>query len=274
MKKEMKKLEIKPKSTPLRILSYNIHQGKTVDRRKLSFTELRSAISSLKPDLVLLQEVAGTDEEEHEKPHPLQLESLMDKLMPFSVYGRNAVFTGGFHGNAILSRFPIQTSEHVDISVGPANKRNLRFMPKRGLLHAVIELPGHDKGAHIIGTHFGLLQLERHAQLKKLTEFIRARVPAESPLILGGDFNDWRQVITTKLEKNLNLSEAFSKFYAKHAKTFPAKFPFLCLDRIYFRQLSLTSANRLAGKPWHFLSDHLPLFAEFAVPKKSARRGI
>lgn len=260
------------KSTSLRILSYNIHQGKTVDRRKLSLKELRSAISGLKPDLVLLQEVAGTEEEEHEKPHPLQLESLMDELMPYSAYGRNAVFTGGFHGNAILSRFPIHSSEHVDISVGPSSKRNLRFMPKRGLLHAVVELPGVKGGAHIIGTHFGLLQEERHRQLKKLTEFVNLRVPKEAPFVLAGDFNDWRQLITSKLEKTLNLSEAFTKFYAKHAKTFPSQFPLLCLDRIYFRELSLTSADRLSGKPWHFLSDHLPLIAEFAVPRTAGKK--
>ncbi len=253
----------------LRILSYNIHQGKTVDRRRLSLRELRGAISSLKPDLVLLQEVAGREDEPIEdKKHPLQLEALMDKLMPYSCYGQNAVFQGGSHGNAILSRFPIHSSEHVDISVGPASKRNLRFMPKRGLLHAAIELPGQDVQAHVIGTHFGLLQLERHAQLKKLTDFIHSRVPKGSPFILGGDFNDWRQVITKKLEKNLHLSEAFTKFYAKHAKTFPAKFPMLCLDRIYFRELSLVAADRLVGKPWHFLSDHLPLMAEFLLPKK------
>jgi len=256
-------------ATSLRILSYNIHQGKTVDRRKLSFRELREAIQSQKPDLVLLQEVAeepGDDEYHPKTTRPLQLESLMDELMAHSVYGRNAVLTQGFHGNAILSRYPIVSTEQVDISVGPGKKRNLRFMPKRGLIHATIDLPGHKEHAHIIGTHFGLLQVERTAQLKKLTAFIQDRVPEGSPLILAGDFNDWRQLITTRLEKTLNLSEAFTKFQASHAKTFPSKFPFLCLDRIYFRELSLTDANRLSGKPWHFLSDHLPLVAEFALP--------
>jgi endonuclease/exonuclease/phosphatase family metal-dependent hydrolase len=257
------------KATSIRILSYNIHQGKTVDRRKLSFRELREAIQSQKPDLVLLQEVAerGDEKQDPEANRPLQLEALMDKLMPHSVYGRNAVFTGGFHGNAILSRYPILETEQVDISVGPSRKRSLRFMPKRGLLHAKIEMPGHTEAAHIIGTHFGLLQLERHAQLKKLTDFIKSRVPVSAPLILGGDFNDWRQVITSRLEKTLNLSEAFTKFHARHAKTFPSKFPFLCLDRIYFRELNLMEANRLTGKPWHFLSDHLPLIAEFMLPQ-------
>ncbi len=260
-------------ATSLRILSYNIHQGKTVDRRKLSFRELREAIQSQKPDLVLLQEVAEAGEENCDpgKDRPLQLEALMDQLMAHSVYGRNAVLTQGYHGNAILSRYPIVSTEQVDISVGPGKKRNIRFMPKRGLLHAAIDLPGHAEHAHIIATHFGLLQLERTAQLKKLTEFIQNRVPEGSPLILAGDFNDWRQLITARLEKSLNLHEAFTKFQSRHAKTFPAKFPFLCLDRIYFRELSLADASRLSGKPWHFLSDHLPLVAEFVLPHAKSK---
>jgi len=49
-------------------------------------------------------------------------------------YGRNAVYDYGDHGNAILSRFPIRSSENEDVSF---HRRE-----SRGLLHCEIELPG------------------------------------------------------------------------------------------------------------------------------------
>ena len=52
-------------------------------------------------------------------------------------YGRNAVYPEGHHGNAVLSRFPIEHYQNLDVSVGnsesaacstahrPAGKRHL-----------------------------------------------------------------------------------------------------------------------------------------------------
>ena len=50
--------------------------------------------------------------------------------------------------------------------------------------------------------------------------------------------------------------------YGEAAKTFPAIFPILSLDRIYVRNCSVHLPVVLPRRPWAHLSDHAPLVAE------------
>jgi len=58
-------------------------------------------------------------------------------------------------------------------------------------------------------------------------------VPADAPLIVAGDFNDWRRRANDILWTEAGLREIFVNAYGEPAKTFPAIFPVLALDRIY-----------------------------------------
>ncbi len=253
----------KAKAAKLRVLSYNIHQGMTVFKRQIALSLLKDAIKSLKADVVLLQEVAGvgSHKKKSEIPEgyvtPFQLEALADEIWPYSAYGRNSVFAGGFHGNAILSRHRIVHFKNTDISV-------MKAMVKRGILHAELEC-GDEAPVHVISTHFGLLEAERQRQVRRLCDYVRESVPSESPIIIGGDFNDWRERVTRRLHKGIKVEEAFMKLHRRHARTFPAHFPVLKLDRIYYRSVKLQKATHIKGRPWLFLSDHLPLVAEFQL---------
>src|SRR5439155_6325436 len=95
----------------LRVLSYNIHQGLTIHKRQIALSMLKEAIKSLKADIVLLQEVAGVTRSsvpaKGGRITSFQLEAFADEIWPYYAYGRNAIFAGGFHGNAILSKYPI-----------------------------------------------------------------------------------------------------------------------------------------------------------------------
>jgi len=245
-----------------RVLSYNIHQGLTVHKKQLALSSLKAAIMSLEPDVVLLQEVAGVGKGDEKS---FQLEVLAGSMWPHTAYGRNSIFSGGFHGNAILSRYPIKRWENVDISVKALRRVGLgKILPKRGLLHAEVEVEG-GVPVHFLATHFGLLQVERRRQLKHLCDHIKKAVPEGAPFLVAGDFNDWRQKVTAKLSRALNVKEAHHLQHKRHARTFPSRFPLLCLDRIYFRSLSLKGVRRVEGHPWLHLSDHLPLLADFAV---------
>jgi endonuclease/exonuclease/phosphatase family metal-dependent hydrolase len=254
-----------PNVRPFRVLSYNIHQGLTVAKRKLTLGILKDAIKSLKVDLVLLQEVAGIQGVGGKKYRAaealtetsFQLEALADEMWPFYAYGRNSIFSGGFHGNAILSAFPIMHYKNIDISIAK------RGLVRRGILHAELNVPGQNTSLHVLATHFGLLQAERQRQLKHLVQYVNDNIPQNAPVILGGDFNDWRETISGKLSKAVGFREAFMEMDAKHARTFPSQFPVLKLDRIYFRHLRLRTVERVSGRPWLFLSDHLPLVGEF-----------
>jgi endonuclease/exonuclease/phosphatase family metal-dependent hydrolase len=87
-------------------------------------------------------------------------------------------------------------------------------------------------------------------------------VPDNAPLIVAGDFNDWRQRADRVLGPGAGLSEVFVTAYGVPAKTFPARFPLLCLDRIYVRNAGVHLPVVLPRKPWSHLSDHAPLAAE------------
>ncbi len=253
------------KNQPLRVLTYNIHQGLTVFKRNIAIGILKDALKSLKPDVVLLQEVAGVQgprkrAERFAVPSSaFQLEALADKIWPYSAYGRNSVFSGGFHGNAVLSRFPIRAFRNTDISL-------VKGLVKRGILHAELDMGRGRPALHVVSTHLGLLEAERQRQVRKLCEYVKDKVPPTEPLVIGGDFNDWRERISARLQKGLKMDEAFLKQDRKHARTFPAQLPLLRLDRIYYRHLKLQRAAQVQGRPWLFLSDHLPLIAEFHDP--------
>ena len=242
-----------------RILSYNIHQGLTAQRSRLALSSLKNAVREQDADVVLLQEVAGATKKKKDGLGitSFQLEELADAIWPYMAYQRNSVFSGGFHGNAILSRFPIRSWKAIDITQSP--------LIKRGAIHAEISVPDQIEHLHIIATHLGLLQFERRRQLKKVCQYLVDCLEPGSSCILGGDFNDWRQIATGNLYKRLSLQEVYHSIHKKHALTFPAAFPVLRLDRIYFRGLKARSARVLKGQPWVSLSDHLPLIADFVV---------
>ena len=91
---------------------------------------------------------------------------------------------------------------------------------------------------------------------------VRTEVPADAPLIVAGDFNDWRRRAHTLLEREVGLREVFVAAYGESARTFPARFPILSLDRIFVRNASVHLPVALPRKPWSHLSDHAPLVAE------------
>lgn len=251
---------------PLRILSYNIHQGITVRRNKLSLAILKEALQELSPDLVFLQEVAGSSVEKLGKLWPEkvahQLEGLADEMWPHYAYQKNVIFSRHHHGNAIMSRYPISDLLLKDITVGK--------LKKRGILHGIIHIPlAHQPEPlviHAVNAHLGLFQFERKVQTQELINYVKKTVGGDSPLIIAGDFNDWRQRVTGELIKRLKVEEAFFSSNQIHARTFPSRLPILQLDRIYFRQALMKSAKCLKGKKWMVLSDHLPIMADLVFP--------
>jgi endonuclease/exonuclease/phosphatase family metal-dependent hydrolase len=245
----------------MKVLSYNIHKGFTSLNSKFVLSSIKEAIRAVDADLVFLQEVLGEHEghrqEQEDWPKATQFEFLADEVWPHFAYGKNAVYTDGHHGNAILSRYPISKWENWNISTNT--------LEKRGLLHSEIEWPGKSKALHSICLHLDIFEKGRKKQAEKILACIR-KIPMGAPLILAGDFNDWRSRISDQLYEELHLSEAFETIEGEHAKTFPSFFPLLRLDRIYFRNLKLKSVQCLSGPPWNQLSDHIALFAEFDAP--------
>ena len=127
----------------IRVVTYNIHKGFSQFNQRMVLHDLRDQLRGMHADLVFLQEVVGAHDlhaEKHENwPETSQYEFLADSIWEDYAYGKNAVYPEGHHGNAILSRFPIVSSENVDVSAH-------RF-EQRGLLHCEVRLPGWDETA-------------------------------------------------------------------------------------------------------------------------------
>jgi endonuclease/exonuclease/phosphatase family metal-dependent hydrolase len=115
---------------------------------------------------------------------------------------------------------------------------------------------------HVICVHLGLAESHRQQQLDLLCEMVRTEVPADAPLIVAGDFNDWRRRANDMLCEGSRPARGLRHAYGEPAKTFPAIFPVLSLDRIYVRNCSVHLPVVLPRRPWSHLSDHAPLVAE------------
>ncbi len=223
--------------------------------------EIRESLRTLDADVVLLQEIHGerniSDNRFDDWHNNSQFEFLADDVWPHHAYGKNAIYKAGHHGNAILSKYPFIEWENIDVSI--------MKKASRSLLHGTFQLPSSEKKIHIICIHLGLLERERENQLITLSERINSHVPHDEPLIIAGDFNDWRGNAERHLHDDLDVKEVFKEAHGAHARTFPALFPVLSMDRIYYRGLEVVDCWNLRGKPWQRLSDHTPLLAKFEL---------
>lgn len=239
----------------MRVMTVNVHKGFTFFNRRFILPELREAVTTVAADLVFLQEVLGAHTRHATRhsnwPTAPQYEYLADTMWPQYAYGRNAVYTEGDHGNALLSRYPIVDYENVDISIAGTEIR--------GLLHSILAVPGRPD-VHAICVHLGLKEKHRQLQLALLGKLLDS-LPADAPVVVAGDFNDWRNSATDTMALH-GMHEAFVNAQRLPAKTFPARWPLLRLDRIYVRNAKTRNPIVLYRKPWSHLSDHLPLVVE------------
>ncbi len=300
----------------LRIATYNIHKGVSAMSRRNVIHDLRAGLHALEADVVFLQEVQGRNDMHAGRfdnwPDVAQHTFLAGDRWAEAVYGSNSVRTDGDHGNAILSRFPLVSHENIDIS-------DHRF-ESRGLLHCEFDFDG--VKVHCICAHLGLFEESRVRQADAMIARIRSHVPADAPLVIAGDFNDWRHRLGKRLAENLGVREVFSGHETRRAalarkatgyvaqqrgrirktldsrgitsaadpaetpavaidaqlpvpakrgrlaapaRTFPAAFPLLRLDRVYVRGFKIAAAQVLSGPTWRKLSDHAPIVAELVL---------
>jgi endonuclease/exonuclease/phosphatase family metal-dependent hydrolase len=293
----------KPSPKSLRVATYNIHKGVLRDlfglRHINRIHELRARLHELNADIVLLQEVQGQHDRnaarfEHWPDEPQDsflAKSPTLKRIFESAYGSNAQYLHGHHGNALLSRFPIVREENRDVSD--------HSMEKRGVLHCVVRLGAQE--VHVFVVHFGLFARSRARQLQAVIDWAKKVVPEHAPMIIGGDFNDWRNRLSRHLTESLGVVEVFDakrpwlkrtqQFInfmgtklndmgasidqqslrlprrTRSARTFPALIPWLRMDRLYIRGFEVEEVQVLGGPKWARLSDHSPLVADLRLKK-------
>jgi endonuclease/exonuclease/phosphatase family metal-dependent hydrolase len=244
-----------------KLLTLNTHKGFSTLNRRFVLHELREAVRGIGADIVFLQEVLGKHDKHSIRhatwPKATQYEFLADSIWSDYAYGRNSVYTRGHHGNAVLSKFPILSHQNHDVSI--------RGRERRGLLHCVMKLPRLGRELHVICAHLGLVESHRRRQLEQMCELVNAAVPRDAPLFVAGDFNDWRVRANATLERCAGLQEVFLTADGRVARTFPARWPLLRLDRIYYRNARVVRTELLSAAPWSHLSDHAALATEVEV---------
>ena len=241
--------------TTLRIATYNIHKGVQGlgPAQRLEIHNLAHAVEQLDADIVCLQEVRAHHRKLAQRFAHWPEQGQADYLQPEgyeAVYRTNALTRHGEHGNALLSRWPVITTGHEDVS-------DHRF-EQRGLLHVQVDVEG--QSVHVVVVHLGLLAGSRERQIARLGQYLAREVPADQRLVVAGDFNDWGGRLHQPMAA-LDLRT----FEGIRLATFPSRLPMLHLDRIYVRGLTPLHAQVPHGRAWARMSDHLPLIAEFGM---------
>lgn len=261
----------------LRIATYNIHKGVSSLRSMPRIHALKQALASMEADILFLQEVQGRHDKYATRHAALWPELAQHQFLAGdshqAVYGMNAVYDHGHHGNALLSRFQVLSSRNQDVSD--------HAFEARGILHCVVQAPRCDLHCYVI--HLGLFAGSRKRQIEALIEAVGTSSPPNAPLIIAGDFNDWTNQLSDTLHNRLSVTEVFDQDLpargfgtylrtlsgrgprTQPARTFPAALPWLRLDRIYVRGFKVQTAQVLHGALWAKLSDHAPIVASLEL---------
>jgi endonuclease/exonuclease/phosphatase family metal-dependent hydrolase len=240
----------------LRVATYNIHKGVqgVGPRRRLEIHNLAHAVEQLDADVVCLQEVRKVHHRGEEFFSRWPDMPQADFLAPEGyevVYRTNAYTRHGEHGNAMLSRWPVISHQHEDIS-------DHRF-EQRGLLHSEVHING--IYIHVVVLHLGLISSSRLRQVAQILRFVAREIPDHEPLILAGDFNDWGDKVQTQLE-----TFGLKTWEPGAHRTFPSLLPLVQFDYVYARGLQPLAVHVPRGRIWRRMSDHLPVIAEFGMP--------
>ena len=217
--------------------SYNIHGGIGTDDRFDPY-RIATVIRELKADIVGLQELDGRSGVD-------QLHYLRDRLDGMeAVPGPTLQGHGGDYGNGLLTRLPVRSVRHVDLSVAQREPR--------GALDVFLEL-GAGKPLRVVVTHLGLRRWERARQIDKLLD---ALADAAEPLLLLGDINDWWP--WSRSLRRLRRVFGGQRWVA----SFPSDLPFVALDQVLVRPAAaLRQLERFSTPLSRLASDHLPLRA-------------
>jgi endonuclease/exonuclease/phosphatase family metal-dependent hydrolase len=242
-------------SETIRVATYNIHKGVqgVGPVRRLEIHNIGHAVEQLDADVICLQEVRKLHRQEEKFfkrwPELPQAEFLAPEGYA-AVYQTNARTKHGEHGNALLSRWPIVSNAHEDVS-------DHRF-EQRGLLHVHVVV--HDVPIHVVVLHLGLIAGSRARQVDQVLRFIEREIPKREPVIVAGDLNDWG----AKLRPAMHTA-GFRDFIGERNLTYPARLPLTQLDYVYARGLKPVGVEIPRGRIWWRMSDHLPLIAAFRL---------
>lgn len=179
-----------------------------------------------------------------------QAKVIGNKLGMHAIFAKAINISGGEYGNALLSRFPIESVRIVPIQTTEEERRGQqRHGEDRVLLIARLSVEG--KTLTVMVSHFGLLDIEKARAIETLRREVAA---VDTPLVFMGDLN-LTPDSAFYAELTSFLQDA-SPEQERNIPTFSRDVPQRKIDYIFTN--ALCRAEHTEAVPIG-VSDHLPL---------------
>lgn len=226
----------------IRVLTWNIH-GAFGRNPRFNLMRVVELIDRWDPHVVALQEV---DSRRDRTVDPFDF--LQRELGEHGIGARSITTTDGDYGQMLISRWPMADTEIHDLSY-----------PEREPRRAIATVLSTPLGPlRVVTTHLGLSVHERRNQTNKLIRIVGHDVPTT---VVMGDFNDWLWA------GSVRSALAKMHFVPTSLRTFPSRWPMLCLDRIYCRPREALH-KAFTDPTARDRSDHLPVIADISPTKE------
>lgn len=239
--------------TRLRIVSYNIHRGRGMDRVR-DVARIADVLRHHEPDIAAVQEIVANRAWDAEGS---QLRVLAERTgLPHATTALNCIRREGVYGNATLSRFPIDVAENFDVSLPLQIARGVLYTRHR-LPHGVL---------HVLNAHLGFAGIEQRLQLRHAFKLLEDYASPDEPVVALGDMNDWRHRIAGSVAIPAGWRCAIGDAADAGPPTFPSREPIGALDKVFVRGpvvVLRAHVSRLALAK--VASDHLPVIADLEI---------
>ncbi|GAA3552854.1 endonuclease/exonuclease/phosphatase family protein [Snuella lapsa] len=205
-------------SRVVRVLTYNIYHGETVDTdKKFDLDLLAKIIGDTRPDLVAMQEVDFKTKRARNFDLVTEL-GQRTKLVP--LFGKAMAFDGGEYGEGILSRYTFLTTQNHALNAREGKE-------PRAALEVKIVLKSGDT-IRFVATHLDHTkdETDRIMQANELNAIFSDNMPT----IMAGDLNALPESETIKI-----LSKKWTSSFLDNAPTFPAIDPKKKIDYILYK---------------------------------------
>ncbi|MDF9827827.1 endonuclease/exonuclease/phosphatase family metal-dependent hydrolase [Ereboglobus sp. PH5-10] len=261
-----------PAETPLRVVSYNIHAGRGMDKQ-LDLTRIAGVLRRLNADAILLQEVdvltkrsGGVD----------QAAELGRMLGMHSYFARAMSYGGGEYGNAVLSKLPFAHTSTLSLAGGvePRSAGIVEIVvPRSGAKDASAAHNGHR--VMLVSVHLDHKKKETQMEhAKQISEEVERLMEKNSSAVAiwGGDFNAREtSPIWDVVRKQHNWLMPQKHETAK--ATFPSHNPKSEIDWFLYRtrgtKTPAPEVREYKAIPEPVASDHCPVV--FAVELRAGR---
>jgi endonuclease/exonuclease/phosphatase family metal-dependent hydrolase len=235
----------------VRLLSWNIHKGIGGRDRRYSLDRIIACIEAENPDVICLQEVDRLVPRSRRDDQPRLLGRY---FRCHSVFQPNVHVGTGVYGNLVLSRWPVESRHRITLRQAGRKPRGAQLL--------LVDTP--EGRVHLVHTHLGLAEQERHWQVERLLGHMLFRSAEPHPTVLVGDFNDWRDSLAggrLAVEKFRQVTSPPSRF-----RTFPAWLAMGAIDKAFVRgAIQVRQARVVRTSLAKAASDHLPLVIDFHI---------